>query len=298
MDQPGNTGPPTGTVKTGLIEVNDTSLYYEVRGSGPAVLFIPGALGDAGYFTQVAEELADEFSPVTYDRRGNSRSPQPPGWKMTSMDEQADDAAGLLEALALVPAVVYGNSIGAIIGLNLLLRYPHLLRGAMLHEPPLLSVLAHPETVIAMIQATIARGREEGGPRGAVEGFLRAVGANIDNLESAVRERMFLNSETFLGMEFLRFGGLPDDATLAAVTVPVQVLTGTHGQPFRAEVAQWLAARLHVTPAVMPGGHTPQIEDPHLVAETIRPFLRRVCATTIPLEGTSVTSRSTRTSRS
>ena len=285
MDQRGNTSSSTGTVKTGLIEVNGTSLYYEVRGSGPAVLFIPGALGDAGYFTQVAEELADEFSTVIYDRRGNSRSLRPPGWKMTSMDEQGDDAAGLLEALALVPAVVYGNSIGAIIGLNLLLRYPHLLRGAMLHEPPLLSVLAHPETVIAMIQATIARGREEGGPRGAVEAFLRAVGANIDNLESAVRERMFLNSETFLGMEFLRFGVLPDDATLAAVTVPVQVLTGTHGQPFRAEVAQWLAARLHVTPVVMPGGHTPQIEDSHLVAETIRPFLRRVCATTIPLEG-------------
>jgi len=285
MDSPRNTGSFIGTVKTELLEVNGTSLYYEVRGSGPAVVFIPGALGDAGYFTQVAEELADEFSTVTYDRRSNSRSPQPPGWKMTSMDEQGDDVAGLLEALALVPAVMYGNSIGAIIGLNLLVRYPHLLRGAMLHEPPLLSVLAHPETVIAMIQATIAQGREEGGPRGAVEAFLRAVGANIDHLEPAVRERMLNNSEIFLEKEFLRFGVLPDDATLAAVTVPVQVLVGTHGQPFRAEVAHWLAARLHGTPAVMPGGHTPQIEDPHLVAETIRPFLRRVCATTIPSEG-------------
>jgi pimeloyl-ACP methyl ester carboxylesterase len=285
MDQQMNAGSSTGSVKKGMLEVNGTSLYYEVRGSGPAVLFIPGALGDAGYFTQVAEELADEFSTVTYDRRGNSRSPQPPGWKMTSMDEQADDAAGLLEALGLVPAVVYGNSIGAIIGLNLLVRSPHLLRGAMLHEPPLLSVLAHPEAVIAMIQTAVKRGMEEGGPRGAVEAFLHAVEANIDNLEPAVRERMLNNSETFLGMEFLRFGVLPDDATLAAVTVPVQVMLGTRGVPFRAEVAHWLAARLHVTPAVMPGGHTPQIEHPHLVAETIRPFLRRVGATTIPPEG-------------
>jgi pimeloyl-ACP methyl ester carboxylesterase len=285
MDQQMKAGFPTETVKKGVVEVNGTSLYYEVRGSGPAVLFIPGALGDAGYFTQVAEELADEFSTVIYDRRGNSRSPQPPGWKMTSMDEQADDAAGLLEALALVPAVVYGNSIGAIIGLNLLVRSPHFLRGAILHEPPLLSVLAHPEAVIAMIQTAVKRGREERGPRGAVEAFLRAVEANIDDLEPAVRERMLKNSETFLGMEFLRVGVLPDDATLAAVTVPVQVMLGTRGLPFRAEVAHWLATRLHVTPAVMPGGHTPQIEHPHLVAETIRPFLRRVCATTILPKG-------------
>jgi len=49
-------------------------LYHEVRGHGPAVLFIAGATGDAGHYTRVAERLADEFTVITYDRRGNSRS--------------------------------------------------------------------------------------------------------------------------------------------------------------------------------------------------------------------------------
>jgi len=58
-----------------------------------------GATGDGGHFDAIADLLSDEFTVVTYDRRGNGRSPAPAGWKTTSPEEQADDAAGLLAAL-------------------------------------------------------------------------------------------------------------------------------------------------------------------------------------------------------
>jgi pimeloyl-ACP methyl ester carboxylesterase len=61
-----------------LLAVNGAELYYEVRGSGPPVLLIMGFTGDGGNFETLAELLADEFTVVTYDRRGNGRSP-PPG---------------------------------------------------------------------------------------------------------------------------------------------------------------------------------------------------------------------------
>jgi pimeloyl-ACP methyl ester carboxylesterase len=129
----------------GLIEVNGTRLYHQVRGSGPSVLFIQGAFGDRGTYEQVAELLADEFTILTYDRRANSRSPRPDGWESTSTEEQADDAAALIEALDFTPAAVFGNSGGAIIGLDLVIRRPNLLRGALLHEPAMFSVLSNPE---------------------------------------------------------------------------------------------------------------------------------------------------------
>lgn len=111
------------------MSVNGTQVYYEQRVSGPSVLFIQGATGDGGTFAQVAELLADEFTVVTYDRRGNSRSPRSAGWTTTSIYEQADDAAALLQALDLAPAAVFGTSGGAIILLNLLLRHPEVVRG-------------------------------------------------------------------------------------------------------------------------------------------------------------------------
>ena len=107
-----------------LLAVNGAELYHEVRGSGPPVLLIMGFTGDGGHFETLAELLADEFTVITYDRRGNGRSPRPAGWATTSPQEQADDAAALLAALDLAPAGVYGSSAGASFALCLTIRHP------------------------------------------------------------------------------------------------------------------------------------------------------------------------------
>jgi pimeloyl-ACP methyl ester carboxylesterase len=125
----------------GLLKVNGAELYYEVRGAGPPVLLIMGASGDGGHFHGLVELLADEYTVVTYDRRGNGRSPRPPGWNTTSNDEQVDDAAALLSSVGFVPALVFGTSLGAIYSLDLLIRHPDAVRGAILHEPALYGVL-------------------------------------------------------------------------------------------------------------------------------------------------------------
>ena len=121
--------------------VNGTTLYYEKQGSGPAVLFIAGSTGDAGNFTRTATLLAGEFTVVTYDRRGNSRSPRPPGWTTTSVAEQADDAGGLIQSLGLSPAVVFGASAGGLIALDLMIRHPQLVRAGIVQEPSIFSAL-------------------------------------------------------------------------------------------------------------------------------------------------------------
>jgi pimeloyl-ACP methyl ester carboxylesterase len=84
-----------------------------VRGHGPPLLLVMGATGDGGHFDALAELLAEHFTVVTYDRRGNGRSPPPAGWRTTSPEEQADDAAALLDALGTGPAAVFGTSSGA-----------------------------------------------------------------------------------------------------------------------------------------------------------------------------------------
>jgi pimeloyl-ACP methyl ester carboxylesterase len=259
------------------VKVNGTVIYHEVRGDGPAILFIAGATGDAGTFGQVADLLANEYTVVTYDRRGNSRSPRPAGWAKTSIDEQADDAAALLQALDLAPAFVYGNSYGGVIALNLVIRYPDLVRSAILHEPAMFSVLARPAAlpILPIIEREMAAGH----PRRAVEAFLRfAIGdANFEGMDEQWRERLLGNGETLFGFEFGTFEAYrPDDSALASVKVPVQVLAGAEGAPVFHEVAEWLAARLHVQAATMPGAHAPQRDRPQEVVDTIRPFLRRV----------------------
>jgi pimeloyl-ACP methyl ester carboxylesterase len=123
------------------VAVNETELYYEIRGTGPPVLLIMGATGDGGHFDQLADLLADEFTVVSYDRRGNGRSPVPDGWETTSPEEQADDAAALLDALGTGPAAVFGTSAGGVYALCLMVRHPGSVRGAILHDPGLYALV-------------------------------------------------------------------------------------------------------------------------------------------------------------
>ncbi|HEX2109716.1 MAG TPA: alpha/beta hydrolase [Rubrobacteraceae bacterium] len=265
---------------TTTIEVNGARIYHEVRGSGPSVLFIAGATGDGGHFQRVAEPLSDEFTVVTYDRRANSRSPRPEGWQSTSTEEQSDDAAALIEALGLAPAVVFGASGGAIIGLDLVVRHPGLLRGAILHEPAMLSVLDNPEQVMGAIQQVVEGGMQKGGPRAGMEAFLRFfVGdRTFENLDVGLRERMLGNAETFFGLELASIGShyQPDEAALAYVEVPVVVMTGTESPPLLIETSRWLASRLNVELDTLPGAHAPYFDRPGEMAQALRPLLRKL----------------------
>lgn len=262
-----------------LLEANGIKLYCEVQGSGSPVIFISGATGDAGHFERVAEFLSDEFTVVTYDRRGNSRSPRLDGWGSTSPEQQSDDAAALIEALGISPAAIFAASSGAIIGLDLIIRHPGVVKGAILQEPPMMSVLAHPEEATRPLREAVEGGMARGGPPEAVEAFLRVVAGDVafENVNPQLRERMLGNGETFLGLEFGTLNSYrPDDATLAGIEVPVRVVAGAESAPFFIEASRWLADQLDVELKMLSGAHTPYFDRPEEMAEEIRPLLKQL----------------------
>src|SRR5215510_13204041 len=131
--------------KTATVKVPGASLYYEVTGSGPVLLMIPGAPADAGAFAAIAAQLADRYTVVTYDWRGSARSPldEPvgdlPGG--LAMQVQGDDAGHLLAAVGDGPAYVLGCSGGALVGLDLAARHPDRVDALVAHEPPAMNLL-------------------------------------------------------------------------------------------------------------------------------------------------------------
>jgi pimeloyl-ACP methyl ester carboxylesterase len=118
---------------TGYYPVNGTTLYAEVRGSGPVVLLIGAADEDAEIYRPVAERL-DGHTVVTYDRRGTLRSGRE-DWPGGGSIQHADDAAGLLAVLGLGDVTLLGASAGGIVALALALRCPHVVRRALVFEP-------------------------------------------------------------------------------------------------------------------------------------------------------------------
>lgn len=259
-------------------EVAGTQLYYEIRGRGPSLLLIAGGGLDGGTFDPLAQVLAREFTVATYDRRGLSRSPRPDGWSVTSIEEQAEDAAGLLKALDLAPSAVVGNSLGALIALELMLRHPPLVRAAsLLDAGPVDGAIVDRRARMPMpeeVRAALAGGGQQA-RASAFRALLSFLGI-WDLLDQGARERMLGNADVFFDIETPLLSSYhPDDALLRANEVPVQVAAGEETPPVMREMADWLADRLGVGVDPVPGGHLAYLEHPDEVAEAVRRFLKR-----------------------
>jgi pimeloyl-ACP methyl ester carboxylesterase len=261
------------TVTEDLVNVKDAPLHVSTRGAGPALLLVPGAGGDGGQYDQLALRLAAEHTVITYDRRANSRSPRPADYATTSIEEQADDAIGLFDALGLAPAVVFGNSLGALIALACALRAPSTVSRLVLHEPALIGVLDDPDAALAAVQPVIGEGMAAGGMRGGAEAFFRFADAPaFACLPEATRERMLDNARVLFESEFGVFASWrPDPVAVAALAMPVTVLVADDSQaPAFREAAGWLARQTRTSPVPVPGGHLGFVTQPDALAEALR----------------------------
>jgi len=152
----------TYLAKSATLKVPGAQIYYEVQGAGPLLLMIPGGPADAGVFDDLSRHLADRYTVMAYDPRGNSRSTFDGPPEDLQLDVQADDAAALIRALGDGPAYVFGNSGGAQIGLNLAARYPELVRVLVAHEPPSMMLLDDPSEAVADSQGLYDAYQHEG----------------------------------------------------------------------------------------------------------------------------------------
>lgn len=110
--------------------VNGTTIFYERLGSGPPVVLIHGLGGTGrGIWESTLPALSDAFEVLLPDIRGHGRSGSPPPpW---TMNDFADDMAGLLRALALGPAHLVGHSMCVSVALLVAIRHPDLVRSVV-----------------------------------------------------------------------------------------------------------------------------------------------------------------------
>jgi acetyltransferase/esterase len=148
------------------LKVPGAQLSYEVEGSGPLLILIPGASGVGEVFRQVAHDLSARYQVVTYDRRGFSRSqldgPQDYDHRLST---DADDVRRLIEHLTDKPATVFGNSSGAIVALEVLTHYPERVQTVVAHEPPVVLLLPDAAKWLAFFDGVYDTYREDGVPK-------------------------------------------------------------------------------------------------------------------------------------
>ena len=251
------------------LDVPGATLYYEIRGSGPLLLIIPGGPQDAGVFAGLARQLADRYTVVAYDPRGNSRSTITGEPEDQDLDLHGDDAARLIASLGDEPAHVFGTSGGAQIALNLAARYPDRVRAVVAHEPACLLMLDDPSEAMAADQAVYDTYRREG-VDAAMQLFMdrTALRTRMDGGETPPElapdpeeletfERVSGNFEYWLAHGLMPLSLYrPDVVALRSGTPAIVVGTGEEsaGQTIHA-IGVALASKLGTAPVVFPGDH-------------------------------------------
>jgi pimeloyl-ACP methyl ester carboxylesterase len=259
-----NTSAPT---KTERLNVPGASIYYEVRGSGPVLLMMPGGPADAGVFRRIAGYLDSDFTVVTYDPRGLSHSTlDAPVRDERIVQIFADDAHRLLTATANEAAFVFGSSGGAVIALELVARHPEQVRALVSHEPPAPALLPDTARERAAMKDIVETYRSAGiGP--AMQKFMVQTrirsgppppppGEPTPEMRAGMAQ-MQRNMDFWLGHSFGAVAAYePDFAVLKAGSTRIVPAVGEES---RGELANdgglGLAKRLGTEAVVFPGAH-------------------------------------------
>jgi len=248
------------------LDRDGVSVYYEVAGSGPAVLLSHGFGASSHMFRPNATAIATDHTLITWDQRGHGRSASPADPAAYSPALAVADIAAILDAVGAERAVIGGHSLGGYLSLAF-------------H-------LAHPERVAALVLIDTGPGyRSDDGRQKwnrMAEGYaaeldqkgLAALGGSGELSASVHRDASGL---AHAARRVLTQSDASVVDSLPSIAVPVLVIVGEKDKPFLAG-SSYMADKIPGAElAVIAGaGHAPNVTHTAEFDARLRTFLDRL----------------------
>ncbi len=105
-----------------FVNINGIRICYQIHGHGIPVVLIHGFGSKKESFMAQIPVLSQEFKIISFDNRGSGKSERPN--MPYTMEIFADDIKGLMDYFEISRAHLIGLSLGGMIGLNFVLKYP------------------------------------------------------------------------------------------------------------------------------------------------------------------------------
>lgn len=248
------------------ITVNDIQLAYERRGKGTPLVLLHGFPLDHHLWDEVAPLLEDSFDIILPDLRGfgESTTVESP----YTMDDYANDIAGLLDQLALQKAAIVGHSMGGYVALAFARLYPERVSGLGLVSSQVLADA--PE-------------RKEGRYKSAADVSENGIGSVVETMTPKFTADADLQAHARSAMErqppaayigALKAMAERSDATplLASFHFPVVIVHGDSDSLIPVDRAREVKAALpqaHLV-EIQGAGHIPMLESKEQTAEALK----------------------------
>ena len=238
-------------------------IYYEVHGTGPAVLLSHGYSATSAMWTGQVGALSASHKLIIWDMRGHGNSDSPANPAEYSEALTTDDMAALLDEADAPSAVIGGLSLGGYMSLSFNVAFPHRVRALMLFDTGPGYRSDDGRAGWNRIAASRAKELETNG--------LAALSASGEVALSRHRSAQGL-AHAARGMLAQTDGRVM--ASLPEIRVPTLVLVGALDQPFLA-ATDYMAGKIPgATRVVIDGaGHASNIDRPREFNAAVMQFL-------------------------
>jgi pimeloyl-ACP methyl ester carboxylesterase len=257
-----------------------TSIAYERRGDGPAVILVGGAFVDRSENGPLATELAERFTVYNYDRRGRGDSGDTQPY---AVEREIEDLDALI-AEAGGSAHLYGVSSGGALALEAAAAGIAVDRLAVYEVPYDMADDGPRRQREYVEQLGVLLAEDRRGDAAAL--FMRVAGASEEMIAGARSSPMWPGLEAIahtLAYDAACLGdGQPPTARLTRITRPTLVATGGAspdsfvggGGDFFEQAADAIAASIPRAERQTIAGQTHQV-DPKALAPVLERFFRR-----------------------
>lgn len=261
-------------MRTGTATVNNTQLFFEEAGAGPAVVLLHGFTLDTRMWDDQVAALAERHRVIRYDMRGFGRSAVPAGESYS----HATDLRALLDSLHVERATLVGLSKGGGVALDFALTHPSRVQGVALID-----------TILGGFDWSAAgRARDDAVWVAARAGGIAAAKASWlahplfapAMRQPVVAARLTQIIDDYSGWHFVNDNpeesiSPPAAMRLGELTMPLLVLVGDQDLPDFTEIAALIGqqvplAHTHVLPGI---GHMANMEAPAVVTQALLDFL-------------------------
>jgi 3-oxoadipate enol-lactonase len=258
------------------VQVHGVSLAAVDRGSGRPVLLVHGFPLDHSMWDAQISALAGHCRVIAPDLRGFGRSEVTDG--TLTMEQFADDLAGLLDALGVAEPVVYcGLSMGGYIGWQFYRKYASRLQGMILCDTRAIADSSEGRAARQeMIDRVLADGPEPVAQAMIPKLLSPSTVASHPEIAAAVRRMVLANDRRGLAAAIRGMRDRPDcTSLLPEIRCPCLVVVGKHDAISTLEEMRTIAAKIPGAKLVTIAGaaHLTPVEQPAQTTAALEAFL-------------------------
>jgi pimeloyl-ACP methyl ester carboxylesterase len=254
-----------------VVSPDGTSIGYERSGSGPPLVLVHGTSGDRTRWAPILPGLEAHFTVYAMDRRGRGLSGDAEEF---ALEREYEDMAAVIDSIE-GPVDVLGHSYGALCALEGALRTSNVGR-LVLYEPPAnTGEQMYQDGARERLEELIAAGERE---RALTYFFSEVVGMSeqeLAQMRAAPSWQARVEAAHTVPREFDDADYMADPARLAALAVPVLMLTGSESPRFLRRATEVIDDALPNSQVVVMEGeaHVANTTAPELFTRLVLDFL-------------------------